>query len=104
MFGDDTAYWVNGKEIAHFEAPATIEVRLTKAGIREQRAALKSDSRVILRPSGADWLTVRFASAEDVDLILSLVQHAERAHRPPPGTIAKPPPTGPDLARRKRFH
>ncbi|MEY2459251.1 MAG: hypothetical protein QOG30_1081 [Acidimicrobiaceae bacterium] len=31
MFGDGDAYWVNGKEIAHFEGDGVIEVRLTKA-------------------------------------------------------------------------
>lgn len=104
MFGNGVACWVNGKEVAHFEAPGMIEVRLTKAVIRELRSSLKSDSRVVFRPSGADWLTVHFATTADVDFIVELVSEAEQAHRPPPGVTSKPPPTGADLERRKRFH
>ena len=37
MFGTGDAYWCNGKEVAHFESNTVIEVRLTKAEIRERR-------------------------------------------------------------------
>lgn len=104
MFGGGAAYWVNGKEIAHFETHDVIEVRLTRAVIRERRAALKADDRVTLRPSGADWLTVRIKTGADIDFIIELVSEAERAHRPPPGSLPAAPPTGAVLARRKRFH
>jgi hypothetical protein len=104
MFGNGTGYWVNGKEVAHFEADAVIEVRLTKAVIRDRRDQLKGDPRIHLRPSGADWVTVRFDSRRDLAFVVDLVQIAEEHHRPPPGVAAKPPPTGADLARRRRFH
>jgi hypothetical protein len=104
MFGHGTAFWVNGKEIAHFEADALIEIRLTRVVIRERRAALKEDSRVVLRPSGTDWITVRFKTPDDVDFVSELVSRAEEAHRSSPGTSPRPPPTGADLERRKRFH
>ena len=103
-FRPEPAFWVNGKEIAHFEGPDAIEVRLTKAVIRGLRPQLKADPRVELRPSGADWITVRVATKQDADFVVDLVERAADAHRPPPGRTAKFPPTGADLARRRRFH
>jgi predicted dehydrogenase len=104
MFGHGDAYWVNGKEIAHFEDEGVIEVRLTRAAIRDRRPAFKIDERVELRPSGADWITVRFATRGDVDFVAELVDVAAVAHRAPPCTAAKPPPTGAELKRRQQFH
>ncbi len=104
MFRDEPAYWVNGKEVAHFEDDDAIEIRLTRAEIRERRSELRADARVTLRPSGADWLTVRYESAQDVDSVIELVEIAERAHRAAPGETTKPPPEGRDLDRRRRFH
>jgi len=104
MFGHGDAYWANGKEIAHFEGDGVIEVRLTRAVIKDRRAALKADPRVTLRPSGADWMEVTFATPADEAFVIELVATAEAAHRAPPGTMTKPPPTGRDLARRRRFH
>lgn len=103
MFGHGLAFWANGKEIAHFEGPGTVEVRLTKGVIQAHRPVLKADPRVTLRRSGADWLTVRYTQA-DADFVVELVAQAEAAHRPAPGVPAAPPPTGADLRRRKRFH
>ena len=104
MFGHGNAYWCNGKEIAHFEGESVLEVRLTRAVIRERRGKLEVDPRIELRPSGADWITVRLASDADVTFVVDVVRAAAKAHRPPPGQRPKPPPTGPDLERRRRFH
>lgn len=104
MFKDDLAYWVNGKEIAHFEAEDFIEIRLTRAVIRERRGELKVDPRVDLRHSGSDWILVRFSSPQDLPFVVDLVEQAAAAHRPPPGVTPNSPPTGPDLERRRRFH
>ena len=104
MFSDVTAWWVNGKEVAHFHGADEIEIRLTKPVIRDRRAELKADDRVALRPSSSDWLTVTLRAPADVEFVVGLVEHAVAAHRPPPGQTAKPPPAGADLARRKRFH
>ena len=104
MFKDDFAYWVHGKEIAHFEARDLIEIRLTRSVIQECRDVLKADSRIDLRYSGSDWIRVRFSLPGDMDFVLDLVETASAAHRPPPGVTTNPPPTGPDLERRRRFH
>jgi hypothetical protein len=104
MFKDDLAYWVHGKEIAHFETRDLIEIRLTRSVIRERRDVLRADSRIDLRHSGSDWINVRFSSPVDIDFVLELVEAAAAAHRPPPGVTPDLPPTGPDLERRRRFH
>lgn len=104
MFGHGRAYWANGKEVLHFEESGFVEIRLTRPVISKQRPALKSDGRVVLRPHGRDWIGVQYATAADVDFVAQLAAQAVEAHRPPPGVPAKPPPTGSDLERRKRFH
>lgn len=104
MFGNGDAYWVNGKEIAHFEREGVIEVRLTRRVIRDHRAAFRADDRVELRPSGADWIRLRFNSHNDVVFVVDMVTTAANAHQPAPGETAKAPPTGAELRRRQRFH
>jgi hypothetical protein len=103
-FRDGLAFWVNGKEIAHFEGEHALDVRLTRAEISARRAGLRADSRIILRRSSADWLTVEFHSQDDERFAVGLVEVAAAAHRAPGGTTAEPPPAGPVLARRRRFH
>jgi hypothetical protein len=101
---DDLAYWVHGKEIAHFEGAGVVDIRLTRGVIRSRRQALVADHRVDLRDSGSDWVTVRFSLPEDRGFVLEMVEEAAAIHRPPPGVTAEPPPTGPELERRRRFH
>jgi hypothetical protein len=103
-FSEGDAFWVNGTQIAHFAGDDTIELRLTRREIAARRAELKSDHRVILRPSGADWMTLRFMSPRDVERIIELARVAATAHAPAPGAPAKPPPVGAALERRRRFH
>lgn len=103
-FRDGPGFWVNGTEIAHFESPSAIDLRLTKAEIRAGRPRLRADPRVTLRSSSSDWLTVGFATAADEALVLELAEVAAAAHRPPPGSAPVLPPAGAALARRRRFH
>jgi hypothetical protein len=106
MFDDDDvdALWCNGKEIAHFDADDLVDLRLTKAVIRELRPELRSDGRVELRKNASDWIRVRISSASDVAFVAELGQRAADAHRPPRGTRAKPAPAGAELERRRRLH
>jgi hypothetical protein len=103
-FKDDIGYWVNGKEIAHFEGDRAIDIRLTRAVIRDRRTELKADARVRLRPSSSDWLTVELAGADATAFVIELVNAAVAVHRTVPGTTATPPPSEAELARRRRFH
>lgn len=104
MFKDDLAYWVNGKEIAHFDTGEIIDIRLTRDLIRSRRAELRADPRIRLRPSSSDWISVQIALPDDITFAVHLAESAASAHRAPPGTTPKPPPAGTDLARRRRFH
>jgi hypothetical protein len=104
VFHDADAFWINGAQIAHWRDPYTLELRLTKKLIRERRAELKQDPRVILRRGASDWIMLHFDSRDDVIFAARLAIAAADAHRPADGTPMKPPPTGADLDRRKRFH
>jgi hypothetical protein len=101
QFGDRHAFWVNGKEVAHFDADDAVDLRLTRKVISAHRARLKADPRVTLRRSGGDWLEVRFAHGHDVAFVAELAALAVEAHA---GRASQPPPTGPALERRRRFH
>ena len=103
-FVQDDAFWCNGKEIAHFVSADVVDLRLTKAVIRDLRAALREDRRVALRKGSSDWLEVRVASEDDVDFVVELAERAAAAHRASPGEPAKLPAVGADLERRRRFH
>jgi Family of unknown function (DUF5519) len=104
VFKTGPGFWVNGTEIAHFEGTGAIDLRLTKAEIRTRRAQLRADERVTLRASSSDWLTVRFGTAADEALVLELAEAAAAAHRPTGDAVARLPPTGAALTRRRRFH
>lgn len=104
MFKDDLAFWVNGKEIAHFESDGSLDVRLTRAVVRQHRAELRADPRVRLRSSSSDWITVEADGPDALELVRNLVRWAAEAHRAPLGAIPDPPADGVDLARRRRFH
>ena len=102
--GDADAYWVNGKEIAHFDESTVIDLRLTRTAIRARRPELKADPRVELRPSTSDWLELRVRGRDDLQWLRSLVEVAAQAHRAPGGEVPKEPPVGAELERRRRFH
>lgn len=105
MFDESAqAFWVNGTEMAHFENDRVVELRLTRKVISANRPRLEEDERVDLRRSGSDWITVSYASAKDFDFVVELFRLAVEAHLPAPGTALRPPPTGKELERRRKFH
>ena len=105
QFGHEEAFWVNGKEIAHFEADS-VEIRVTRQEISAHRAELKADPAVQLRPSTSDWieLTLEGDGADAAARVLRWFRVAADRHRPAPGTLAKPAPTEAELRRRRNFH
>jgi hypothetical protein len=103
-FGAGDAFWCNGKEIAHFDSADVVDLRLTKAVIRELRPALREDNRVELRKGSSDWVEVRLASKEDIAFVVELAERAAAAHRAGADETAKSPPVGANLERRRRFH
>ena len=102
-WGDDTALWVNAKQMANFTAPRALEIRLGKALIRELKARLKDDARVTLRGS-SDWVSFAFESADDFGFLAEMAALAAIVYLPADGSAPQPPPTGEAMARRKRFH
>jgi hypothetical protein len=101
IFYDEDAFWVNGKQIAHFHGDDAMEIRLTKKVISELRARLRTEAGVTLRAGSSDWITV---ALEDTALIRELAERAAAAHRPPAGSTPEPPPGGAKLERMRRFH
>ena len=104
MFGSENGFWCNGTEIAHFDSDDVIDLRLTKSVIGQPRSALRQDGRIELRKGSSDWVEVRVASDDDITFVIELAELAAAAHRAGSGQIAKPPPVGADLERRRRFH
>jgi hypothetical protein len=101
-FGEGPAVFVGKREVAHVDAPSTLDVRLTKKAIRERRAELQGDDRVTLRPNQSDWLEFTVGCEGDLVAAEALVAAAIESNRPaaPPGL----PPAGAELERRRRFH
>ena len=101
-FAPGPALWVGTREIAHFHDGHALEVRLTRAVIRQRRDDLRGADHVTLRKATSDWIEVDVATDEGLALGADLVRAAVAANLPtaPPGV----PPTGADLARRRRFH
>jgi hypothetical protein len=101
-FAPGLALWVGTREVAHFDGPDVLDVRLTKAVIRERRSELTNDDRIELRLGTSDWLRVRVKTRSDREHALALVRDAVASNLPTaaPG----PPPEGEALARRRRFH
>ena len=76
--------WLGTREIAHCHN-GQVDVRLTRAVVRELRDELRSDARIDLRGPGYDWILIRVRTAADVERALEMLRHAMRAAR----TIAR---------------
>jgi hypothetical protein len=89
-FAPGPAVWVGKREVAHVGGPDVLEVRLTKALIRDRKDALKADARIELRKNASDWLHVRVKTPADYDFAFALVRDAIAANLPtaPPGLPA----------------
>lgn len=103
VFGGVEGFWIDAKFVAEVLDSNRIQLRLTRPLIRELRGRLDGDARVELR-KGSDWITVRFARDADAAFIAGLMELAAPLYRPPPGASSRPPPTGADLERRRRWH
>jgi methylated-DNA-protein-cysteine methyltransferase-like protein len=79
-FRDDTAYWVGGTEIAHLDDAGVVDVRLTRAVLRENKELL-SDKRVHQRGRGSDWVEVAISDRADLVFLSEIAELAAAAHR-----------------------
>lgn len=84
-FGPATAFFYEGKEIAHFQQGG-IDIRLTAAGIYALQSRLTEDCVLSV---AKDWVLLRLASEEDNKFAQAILERAIReAHN------ANPRPTG----------
>lgn len=97
------AFFVDARQMASI-LDGAVHVRLTWPVVRGRRENLRGDPRVDIPRSGTDWISVSFRTAKDLPFIVELVELAAAQYRPPPGTPLRPPPTGADLERRRRWH
>jgi Family of unknown function (DUF5519) len=81
-FADRRAWWTDGREIAHFDEDAVVDIRLTAPVIRARRSELAAHPEITFRrSSGADWVEVRVSSPEAQRLAIELVREAVVANR-----------------------
>jgi hypothetical protein len=80
-FGGLEAFFVEGREFAHFHGPNELDIRLTRRVQRVQRAqpSLLEDERVGFRERPSDWVTYRFENSEDCKCAEALLRLAWQA-------------------------
>jgi len=78
-FGGKDAFFVGKREIAHFEGPGVLDLRLTRGEIRSRKDELSADRRATLRGS-SDWLELACREPEDLDWVIALVEVAIAAN------------------------
>lgn len=78
-FGGKDAFFLGKRELAHFEGPGVLDLRLTRREIRSRKDELTKDPRASLRGS-SDWLELACQEPADLDWILELVQVAVAAN------------------------
>jgi hypothetical protein len=100
----DRAFFVDGTQVANIVKGHTIALRLTRKQISAHRDRLVADSHVERRSRNSDWIGIRIDQHTDLALLHELARIVAEVHRPPPGVPPKPPPSGTELARRRRFH
>jgi len=79
-FGGKDAFFVGKREVAHFEGPGVLDLRLTRREIRSRKEDLEADPRATLRGS-SDWLELACAEPADLDWVIALVEVAIAANR-----------------------
>ncbi|MEV2212311.1 luciferase family protein [Streptomyces sp. NPDC050997] len=77
--GTGRALRCEGAEIAHFHSGRMADVHLSAPAIWRLRGDLKGSTALRLVP-GSAWVTVRLECESDIDLLLTLVSVALKAH------------------------
>jgi len=101
---EDDALWLDAKQIAHEKGPSVLEVRLTRAVMRAEKAGVMADPRLAHPRKSSEWVTLTLSGPDDLPFAHRVIALAAAAHRPAEGAVLRRPPTGADLARRRRFH
>jgi hypothetical protein len=86
--GTGRALRTDGAEIAHFHSDRMADVHLSAQAIWRLKGDLKGSTALRLVP-GSSWVTVRLECESDIDLLMTLVSVALKAHQgSPPGDRA----------------
>jgi Family of unknown function (DUF5519) len=79
-YADKPALVLDGREIAHLEAPGVVDLRITSAGWSQARDRYAGDPDVRRDPSRRDWLELVLRSAADVPRLSDLLTIAVDAN------------------------
>ena len=71
-FSDEAAFYLGGREIAHFHSAHVIDIRLTRPSIRE---LAPGDARLSPRGS-SDWVEFTFRRTSDLEGAVGVVRAA----------------------------
>jgi Family of unknown function (DUF5519) len=72
-YGEKPALFIDGREIAHLEAPGVIDLRITRHGWSQARDEYGEDPAVHRDPARRDWIELRLHSPADLDRLTRLL-------------------------------
>ncbi len=72
-YGTKPALVIEGREIAHLEAPGIIDLRITRQGWSQARSDYADDPAVRHDRSRRDWIELHLRSPADLDRLASLL-------------------------------
>jgi len=72
-YADKPALFIEGREIAHLEAPGVIDLRITRQGWSQARGDYGDDPAVRRDPSRRDWIELHLRSPADLDHLAGLL-------------------------------
>jgi Family of unknown function (DUF5519) len=79
-YGDKLALCIASREIAHWEAPGVIDLRITRAGWLRVKDYFGADPAVRRDPARRDWIELHLDSAADLDRLDALLVAAMTAN------------------------
>jgi hypothetical protein len=79
-YADKPALFLDGREIAHLEAPGVIDLRITGAGWMQAKDRYHEDPAVSRELSRRDWLELVLQSAAELDRLTDLLTVAVAAN------------------------
>lgn len=75
-YGDKPAVYIEGREVAHLEAPRIIDLRITRQAWSRLKGEYGSDLVVYRDPSRRDWIELRPRSLQDLERLAGLLAAA----------------------------
>ena len=72
-YGDKPAVYIEGREIAHLEAPRIIDLRVTRQGWSRVKDEYRSDPALYRDPARRDWIELRPRSLQDLKRLADLL-------------------------------